>query len=357
MTKYLYMLVFMLFVLIVTGCKEKTSEVEENAAKITNVEIFNVENSTFVEYISLPVVVIPYKEADLGMTAGGKITKIFVDKGDRVLKGGNLLIVDNVLLKTSLKSSITSLEYQKNEFKRDKKLFEEGSINPSMYDISTLKLEQAQSAYDIAKKQLEDATLKAPFSGIVTMRNIEIGEILAPGVPAFRLIDISRVKVQAGIPERYIGDFKIGNDVSIKFDALPGKIFKGNINFISPEASVSVRTFLAEIIVDNSEGLLKSGIMGDARILRKVHEQAIMIPFNAMIETQHGRIVFLASQDNTAEERPVEIGNSNETMTFVTAGLNPGDRLIVKGQQDLVNGERINITGEYASDRMEGSEQ
>jgi len=165
------------------------------------------------------------------------------------------------------------------------------------------------------------------------------------------------VKVQAGIPERYIGDFKIGNDVSIKFDALPGKIFKGNINFISPEASVSVRTFLAEIIVDNSEGLLKSGIMGDARILRKVHEQAIMIPFNAMIETQHGRIVFLASQDNTAEERPVEIGNSNETMTFVTAGLNPGDRLIVKGQQDLVNGERINITGEYASDRMEGSEQ
>ena len=357
MIKYLYMIIFMLFVLTLTGCKEKTSEIEENSTKITNVEIFKVENSTFEEYISLPVVVTPNKKADLGMTAGGKITKIFVDKGDRVLKGGTLLNVDNVLLKTSLNLSKASLEYQKNEFKRDKKLFEEGSINPSMFDISKLKLEQAQSAYDMAKKQLEDATLKAPFSGVVTMRNVEVGEILAPGIPAFRLIDMSRVKVQAGIPERYIGDFKLGNDVSIKFDAIPGKVFKGNINFISPEASASVRTFLAEIIVDNGEGLLRSGIMGDAQILRKVHEHALMIPFNAIIETQHGRIVFLASEDNTAEERPVEIGNSNDTMTFVTAGLKPGDRLIVKGQQDLVNGEQINITGEYASDGVEDSEQ
>ena len=345
------------FVLIVTGCKEKTSEIEENLTKVTNVEIFKVENSTFEEYISLPVVVIPFKEADLGMTAGGKITKILVDKGDRVLKEGHLLIVDDVLLKTSLKLSKATLEYQRNEFKRDKKLFEEGSVNPSMFDTAQLKLEQAQSAYDMAKKQLEDATLKAPFSGIVTMRNVEIGEILAPGIPALRLIDISRVKVQAGIPERYIVDFKIGNDVSIKFDAIPGKVFKGNINFISPEASTSVRTFLAEIIIDNSEGLLRSGIMGDAQILRKVYEQALMIPFNSIIETQHGRIVFLALQDNICEERSIEIGNSNETMTFVTAGLNPGDRLIVKGQHDLVKNEQINITGEYTSDRVEGSEQ
>ena len=180
---------------------------------------------------------------------------------------------------------------------------------------------------------------------------------LIPGTPAFRIIDVNKVKVRAGIPEKHIVLFREGNTVAVRFDAIPDKVFKGRIDYISPEASTSIRTFLAEILVDNSDRLIRAGIMGDAKILKQVHENAVMVPINALLESQKGRIVFVAGNDNKAEERNVEIGAANDTMIRIIKGINPGDRVIVKGQQDLVNGEAINITGEYSAEMAEGTVQ
>jgi len=330
------------------GCSKKAAETKDPPARITNVEIYPVEPVKFEDYINLPVVVKPNREVDLGLTTGGKVTKIHADKGDRVEKGMVLLETDDVMLRANLEIAEANLEYQKKEFARSGKLFQEGSITAAAYDGAKLQLAQARHSYEIARKQYEDSVLKAPFSGIVTRRNVEVGDILGPGTPAFRIIDMSRVKVQAGIPEKYIEDFRIGNTVAVRFDAIPGKTFKGRINYISPEADTTVRTFLAEIVVDNPDGLLRAGIMGDARILRKVHENALMIPINAVVETQEGRIVFVVRDDGTAERRSVELGGVTDLTVCVVSGLEENDRVIVKGQHDLVTGEKVNITGEYS---------
>ncbi|MFC1607778.1 efflux RND transporter periplasmic adaptor subunit, partial [Candidatus Latescibacterota bacterium] len=269
-------------------------------------------------------------------------------------KGSVLLETDDVLFKTTADIARANLEYQEKEFARNEKLLREGSITEAMYDISKLTLAQTRGAFEQATKQYEDATLTAPFSGLVTMRNVEVGDILAPGSPAFRIIDVRKVKVQTGIPEKYIGDFKIGNNVDLTFDAVPGVSFKGTINYVSPEASPSVRTFLGEIIVDNSAGLLRAGIMGDAHIMRKVYDNARMVPLNALIDTQEGRVLYLVRSDNTAEQRSVDIGSISATEVMITSGISPGDQVIVKGQHDLVDGERINITGEYSPMTGEG---
>jgi len=263
-----------------------------------------------------------------------------------------LLETDDVLLKAQYDIANASLEFQKTEFERDEKLFKEGSITAAAFDGSKFQLSEAQSTYDMAKKRYEDATLKAPFSGIVTSRTVEVGDILAPGSPAFRIIDMSRVRIQAGIPEKYIGDFKVGNDVNITLDAVPEVNFKGIINFISPEANSQVRTFLAEMVVDNSKDLIRAGIMGNAKILRNVHENALMIPINALIETQNGRIVYVLKEGNVVEERKIEIQERTDVMIQVK-GLNSGEKIISKGQYDLIDGERVNVTGEYSSGREE----
>jgi len=356
MLRYRYLPVIASAVLVFAGCAKKTTETESEFTKITNVEIFTVKLSTFEDFITLPVVVTPDKEVHLGLTGGGKVTKITVDKGDRVTEGMTLLETDDVLLKANYDMARAALEYQENEFARSEKLFREGSITEAAFDAAKLQRAQAQSSFDIAKKQYEDAVLKAPFAGVVTSRSVEVGDILGPGSPAFRIIDMSRVKIQAGIPEKYITDFTVGNTVSIVFDALGDVRFTGKIHYISPEADTSVRTFLAEILVNNPKGLLKTGIMGDASILRNVHENAVMIPINAVIETQFGRIVFIARENNTAEERSIKIGNSNGTRILVTDGIEPGERIIGKGQHDLVDGEPVNITGEYRAFTAEDTE-
>ena len=144
----------------------------------------------------------PYREVNLGLTTGGKVTKIHVDKGDKVTEGMILLETDDVLLKSSYEQAKANFEFQKKEFARSKKLFEDGSITEAAYDGAELQLEIATSSYQIAKKSYEDATLKAPFPGVITAKNIEVGDILGSGMPAFRIIDVSKVKVQAGIPAK-----------------------------------------------------------------------------------------------------------------------------------------------------------
>ena len=339
----------------VTGCS-KTQEIESKAeeTKITNVETFLVKKSTYDDYIHLPVVTKPNKEVNLGLTNGGKVTKIHVDKGDRVKEGMVLLETDDVLLKAVCDMAKSNLEFQEKDFARNEKLYREGSISETVYDGSKLALSQAQSNYEQAKKMFEEAVLKAPFAGIVTSRNVEVGDILSPGMPAFRIIDVNTVKVQAGIPEKYIVDFKVGNTVEITFDAIPGKTFGGKIHYIAPEANSSVRTFLAEIIVNNQNGLIRAGIMGDAHILKKKYDDALVVPMDALIDTQNGRILFVARDNNTAEERLVTTGSSSDDVVMITSGLTAGEKVIIKGQHDLVDGESINVTGDYQSKSREG---
>jgi RND family efflux transporter MFP subunit len=338
---------------LATGCKDPKSAADTKLEKITNVETYTVSPSTFKEFISLPVVVSPFKEANLGLITGGKITRIYTDKGERVTQGKVLLETDNVLLKAALDAAKANLEYQKNEFDRNTRLFKEGSITQAVFDASSLQLSNTQSAFDIAKKQFDNSILIAPFDGVITAKNIEVGDIIGPGVPAFRMIDVSRVKVQAGIPEKYITDFKLGNQVAIRFDAMPGKEFNGNISYIAPEASSSIRTFLAEMIVDNRQGLIKAGIMGNADILKKAYGNALSIPLNAVVQTQKGRIVYVVKTDSTVEERDIEIGPVGDLFIKIDKGLTKGDRVVVKGQQQIAAGEKVKIVSD---DSTQGGE-
>jgi len=349
MKKYLMFIVltFAMLSLAIGGCTQKnTAETEGYSERITNVEYFKVEPIEFKENTTLPIVVLPFKEIDLGITNGGRVTNIYADKGENIKKGQVLLETDDTILKASYEIAKASLEYQKNEFARSEKLFENGSMTEAQFETAKLALAQAKSSYEISKKNYEDATLEAPFNGIVIRKNVEIGDILAPLIPAFRIIDMSRIRVQTGIPEKCIGDFQKGNKVIISIDAIPGREFEGTINFISPEADPNVRTFLAEMIVGNSEGLIRAGVMGNAHIFQKVHKNALMIPINSLIETQKGRIVFVLKEGDVVEERSVEIIGENDLM-FQVVGLNAGEKIIAKGHYDLINGEHVNVTGEY----------
>jgi multidrug efflux system membrane fusion protein len=329
------------------GRKESETPTPQVAAKTTNVEVFAVRPQTFVEYVVLPVVVIPYREADLSLVNGGQVTRVLADKGDRVAAGRVLLETDTQVLRAAGELARANLVFQQGEFTRTEQLYTAGSVPSSALDAARLALAQAQSGHDIASKQLRDATLQAPFAGTVTMRNAEVGKVLGPGTPAFRLIEIDRVKVQAGIPERLIADFRTGNTVALSFDAIPGRQFAGTINYLAPEANPGVRTFLCEIVVDNRDGLIRAGIMGNARIQRRTFADALQIPLDALIETQSGRKVMVVERDTLAVERAVTIDGAGDEMVVVTQGLAAGERVVTKGQHNLVNGDRVKVTGEY----------
>lgn len=327
---------------------------EQPVTRITNVRTYTIEPMLFEEYIQLPVTVRPYREVELGVANGGEVVAIHADKGTQVREGTVLIETDKTLAAAQLRTAQANLDYQQSEFNRSRRLLDEGSITQAAFDVVQLQVSLARSSVDQAQKQVDNSTLVAPFSGVITDRSAEIGAILSPGYPAFRLIDINRVKVLTGIPEKYISDFKVGSLVNIRFDAYPERLYNGRIDFISPEADPAVRTFRAEIVVNNSDHTLKAGIMGNARILRKTIEDAIVIPLNAVIEGQTGRVVYIL-RDNVAQRVTVELGGSRGEYVHVISGIEPGDRLVVAGQYEVVTGERVNVTGEITIDREEVS--
>lgn len=330
-----------------TGCAKGDAQDPVESSRVTNVEVYRVAPQTFTEYVDLPAVVAPYRAANLSLVSGGKIARLLADKGDRVRQGALLLQTETEMLRAGLDLARANLEFQEGEFARNEQLFAAGSIPVSAFDAGKLALAQAHSQLEIAQKQYDDASLEAPFSGTLTMRNAEIGDVLGPGTPAFRLIDIDRVKIQVGIPERFIEDFHEGNTVTVVLDALPGKELSGRIGYIAPEASPAVRTFLAEIVVDNRDGAIRAGIMGSARIQRRTFPDALLIPLDALIETQSGRKVFVVVGDSLAAERSITIDGSGDDLIVVSSGIQAGEPVVTKGQHDIVDGDRVRVTGEY----------
>jgi membrane fusion protein, multidrug efflux system len=341
----------LLVALAASGCAESQSQAATQAAlatgKVTNVEVTTVVPRTFTEYITLPVVVNPFREVNLSLVNGGKVSRLLADKGDRVAAGRVLLETDTAVTRATLDLAVANCEFQQGEFDRNRQLFEAGSIPQSAFDAAKLALAQARSQRDIAQQQYDDATLEAPFAGTITMRNVEVGDVLGPAAPAFRLIDVSRVKIQAGIPERFIGDFRLGSTVTVALDAIPGRQFSGQMNYLAPEATDAVRTFLGEIVIDNREGLIRAGTMGNARIQRRTFPEAVVVPLDALIETQSGRKAFVVQGDTVAAERAISVEGSGDDVVVVAAGLRAGERVVTKGQHQIVDGDRVRVTGEY----------
>lgn len=333
--------------LLFAGCKGKQAVGTVENGKVTNVEVFIAKRDYFVDYLTLPVTVSPWREASVALTQGGRVTKILADKGAHVRMGQGLLETDTDTFRANFRTAEASLAYQKSEFARNTNLFEAGSVSEAVFDAAKLQLAQAESAYDIAKKQLDDATLEAPFGGVITERNAEVGNILGAGTPAFRIIEMDRVKIQAGIPEKYIADFRNGSVVKVVFDAIPGREFPGKITYLAPEAVTQTRTFPAEIAIDNPGGIIRAGIVGNARIQRKVYPNAILVPLDALVETQTGRKLFVALADSTADEREVAVGSGSGDMILITSGLSAGERVVTKGQHGISDGEKVRVTSEY----------
>jgi RND family efflux transporter MFP subunit len=119
--------------------------------------------------------------------------------------------------------------------------------------------------------------------------------------------------------------------------------------FLSPEADPAVRTFQAEILVENRDGSLMAGLLGNARLLRRSFENAVVIPLNAVIEGQTGRNAYVV-ENGLASRRDIELGGISGEYTRVISGINPGEALIVSGQFSVVDGERVNVTGEITID-------
>ena len=186
-----------------------------------------------------------------------------------------------------------------------------------------------------------------PVKGECEVKYVEEGELVNPGTPVVRIVDTRRVKIRAGVPERYAADISEGARVTVRLRAI-GIESEATLSFVGRVVNPQSRTFPVEVNIKNDSGLLKPEMVADVSIERRMIEDAIVIPQNALVHDDLGTGVFVVEDvdgDLIARRRKVEMGPSFGGQTVIESGLESGDQVVVVGQSTLTDGNLIEIVG------------
>ena len=169
-----------------------------------------------------------------------------------------------------------------------------------------------------------------------------------PRTPVARVVQIDPVKIMAGVPERFALAIQRGAKATVSFDVIPGEVFEGALNFVGATVDAASRTFLVEMTLPNRDGRIKPEMVATITVIRDVLEDAIVVSQDALVRQEDGFVVFVILEqdgETIAVATPVIIQATQGNDVLISDGLEPGDRYVVVGQQQVADGDRVQVVG------------
>ena len=311
----------------------------ERVEKATNVVAMQVRPDTLTQLSRYPASVEAWRDVQLCFLESGPVLKILVDLGDSVEKGQLLATLHTSLLDAALIEAKAGAKFHQYNHKQSKQLFADGTISERDFFQSEYDAKRAESNLATIRQRIANSTLRAPFSGTVAARAIEVGHLVSPSHPAIQLVQWDRVKMRAWVSESEVTDFAAGRSVGVYLDAI-GHTYKGTVGRVGPAADPKRRVFPIEVYIDNPDRTIRPGMMGKLEIQRRTYENVVVIPREAIVQRETGPIAFVIESDAVVS-RSLTLGAGQGNRVVATAGLMPGDRLVISGGRDLIDGERV----------------
>jgi RND family efflux transporter MFP subunit len=284
----------------------------------------------------------PWVEVDVSAELGGTVQEIGFEKGQRVTKGQVLARVGTDLLDAALREAEAALDEAEANYNRATELFARQAVPRQELITQTSRYHAAQARLEVARLRVERSVITAPISGVAITRHVDIGEVLSPGALITSIQQISRLKVEVGIPENDIAHFHTGGEATLEVDAYPGKTFEGKIHFLGPAASGKNRTFPSEVGITNTGNELRPGMIARVFLVKRRLDKAVVVPRDALLDRDSGSVAFVGVDDR-AQERQVVLGPSDGNRVVIEKGLSFGESLIVEGHRNLVDGQPIRV--------------
>lgn len=278
--------------------------------------------------------------SSLSFQVPGYVEHVYVREGQRVAQGQLLARLDKTTLQSSYDAACSALRRAEDAYARMEQLHEKGSLPEIKWVEVQNSLQQARSMEQIARKNLNDVELRAPYAGVVAQKNVDAGTSVMPGVPAFQLMKVTRVNVNMAVPEDEIAAIKLGDDVSVTVSALGDKQFSGQVIEKGIAADPLVHTYKALVQIDNRSGELLPGMVCVAH-LGGVRDSSIVVPNRIIqVDSDGSHFVWLASEGR-AVKRIVSTGALSGDGVVVESGLTVGDRVIVEGASKVSENMKV----------------
>ena len=282
----------------------------------------------------------------------GRISEIGFREGQRVSKGATLVRFDASVQRAELEQTEANLGLSKSRLERSRDLFTKGFISTQARDEAESNFKIAQANYDLSQARLKKLEIKAPFSGIVGLRMVSIGDYVKDGQDIVNLEEIDPLKVDFRIPEIYLKQVAAGQALQITLDAFPNQIFRGKVFAINPLVDTNGRSIVIRAMVQNTEARLRPGMFARVRLLFSDERDSVAVPEQSLIPVGDDQYLFKVV-DGRAQRFKVEIGQRRDGKVEVLQGLAVGDMVVTAGQLKLRDGSQVKIIGETRPDGAE----
>lgn len=339
-------------IILLSGCSSKTktnavatagpATVSEKAA--IPVKVATLARTKIARTVDYTATILPFEEVNMAPSTPGRIDKLYVEVGDKVSKNDKLFLMDRTQL-YQLKLQLSSLE---KDLSRLDTLLKSGSAKQQQYD-------QLKTQYDVTKTNVdfmeENTLMKTPFTGIVTGKYFEDGEMYS-GAPTTNtgrsavvtIMQVNPLKVIVSISEQFYPLIKKGMKAEVTADVYKNEKFIATVYRISPTINSSTRSFDVELELPNRNDLLKPGMF--VRVSMDLGEvETFVVPANTVMvqEGTNTRFVYV-DKNNAAERIEVIIGKRfDDQLEIISANLKEGDNLVTEGQSRLISGDKIEI--------------
>lgn len=265
-----------------------------------------------------------------------RIDKIFVEVGDRVVKGQKLVQMDAA----NLKQKKLQLDNQKIEFQRMDELYKVGGASKSEWDASKMQLDVQETSY---KNLLENTSLLSPVSGVVTARNYDNGDMYSGGEPVLTVEQITPVKLLINVSETYFTKVKKGAPVNVKLDVFGDEEFEGKISLVYPTIDPATRTFQAEIQLPNRDQKVRPGMFARATLNFGTLNNVVVPDLAIVKQAGSGDRYVYVYKDGKVSYNKVELGRRMGAEYELRSGVPDNSQVVVAGQARLINGTEVEV--------------
>ncbi|HUN90190.1 MAG TPA: efflux RND transporter periplasmic adaptor subunit [Terriglobales bacterium] len=281
----------------------------------------------------------------------GTVDQIFFDSGRAVKQGDVLLEQDTRQERAQLASLEATRDLNKINFERMQQLSKEGVISKMDYDKAAADLKQSDANVAEIKANIDRKTIHAPFSGVLGIRQANLGQYLAAGAAIVALQSVDPIYVNFGIPQQNVGEVKVGETIRLTSDSLPGTTFTGRVNALDSTVDPSTRNIQIQATVANPKGLLRPGMFVQVDVGVGTPLKVIPLPASAINYAPFGNSVYVVSEmkgpDGKAfqgvQQHFVKLQGSRGDQVGVASGINPGDVVVTSGVFKLRNGAAVAV--------------
>lgn len=281
----------------------------------------------------------------------GQVSKIYVEGGQEVKAGDPILTLDDRKYQNKLKEAEARLSFADLEFERYQKLVAQNFGRKKSHEQAISNKKEAEALVDIAKKEIEDCVIKAPFEGVVSLNDISVGASVNENTELFTVVDIDPIKIDFRVPAQYLKNISKGQTVNVTIDSFMDQKFEASVDAIDALVDPQSHTISVRATIDNKNNLLKSGLFARLDLEVGAKDNAIIVPsfavqVNGDEEFVYKLIYYAEKNIFVAVRNPVMTGLQEGDKIEIVQGLNEGDLIVTVGQIKIRDGIPVTFEGE-----------